>query len=232
MEVRLDSYVSGEEALVGDPDVVIIATGGQAQLPPLETGDDLVVTSWDVLGGQATVSGRVLVYDDNGTHSALSAAEVIALTGATVELVTPERSMGIDVGGMNIVPYARAFNECNVRITLNQRVLAVRRAGAGGRGCGLEVTLGSDYSSHTTTREVDHVVVDHGAAANDTEYFEIKSRSSNLGAVDYGALLEGRPQTLVRNPAGSFQLFRIGDAVANRNIHAAIYDALRLVKDL
>jgi hypothetical protein len=27
-------------------------------------------------------------------------------------------------------------------------------------------------------------------------------------------------------------LFRIGDAVAARNTHAAIYDALRLVKDL
>jgi hypothetical protein len=26
-------------------------------------------------------------------------------------------------------------------------------------------------------------------------------------------------------------LFRIGDAVASRNIHAAIYDALRLAKD-
>ena len=26
-----------------------------------------------------------------------------------------------------------------------------------------------------------------------------------------------------------FQLFRIGDAVAARNIHAAIYDAMRLV---
>jgi hypothetical protein len=36
----------------------------------------------------------------------------------------------------------------------------------------------------------------------------------------------------VTNPAGRFQLFRIGDAVATRNTHAAIYDALRLVKDL
>jgi hypothetical protein len=32
--------------------------------------------------------------------------------------------------------------------------------------------------------------------------------------------------------SGAFQLFRIGDAVASRNIHAAIYDALRLCKDL
>jgi N-methyl-L-proline demethylase len=56
--------------------------------------------------------------------------------------------------------------------------------------------------------------------------------SSNLGAVDYGALMEGRPQTLERNAAGTFQLFRIGDAISNRNVHAAVYDALRLLKDV
>ena len=33
-------------------------------------------------------------------------------------------------------------------------------------------------------------------------------------------------------PTARFRLFRIGDAVAARNTHAAIYDALRLVKDL
>jgi hypothetical protein len=44
--------------------------------------------------------------------------------------------------------------------------------------------------------------------------------------------MEGRTQQVVRNADGSFQLFRIGDAVASRNIHAAVYDALRLAKDL
>ena len=33
------------------------------------------------------------------------------------------------------------------------------------------------------------------------------------------------------NPDGRYQLFRVGDAVASRNIHAAIYDSLRLCKD-
>ena len=33
------------------PDVVIVATGGLPQLPELEAGADLVVTSWDVVGG-------------------------------------------------------------------------------------------------------------------------------------------------------------------------------------
>ena len=59
-----------------------------------------------------------------------------------------------------------------------------------------------------------------------------KPLSTNLGAVDHEALASGRPQATSRNPQGRFQLFRIGDAVAARNTHAAIYDALRLVKDL
>ena len=50
--------------------------------------------------------------------------------------------------------------------------------------------------------------------------------------VSYEDLLDGRPQSVRRNEAGAFQLFRIGDAVAARNTHAAIYDALRLAKDL
>ena len=66
----------------------------------------------------------------------------------------------------------------------------------------------------------------------DELYFALKPLSRNVGAVDYDALIAGLPQTLETKPGGSFQLFRIGDAVAARNTHAAIYDALRLVKDL
>ena len=96
----------------------------------------------------------------------------------------------------------------------------------------LRVEVGSDHSEHRISRRVDHVIVDHGTQPMDQLYFDVKPASTNLGAVDYGALIDGRPQTLVRNDTGLFQLFRIGDAVAGRNIHAAIYDALRLVKDL
>ena len=55
--------------------------------------------------------------------------------------------------------------------------------------------------------------------------------SLNRGEIDYQALIAGRPQATRSNPKGKFQLYRIGDAVASRNIHAAIYDALRLCKD-
>jgi hypothetical protein len=81
-------------------------------------------------------------------------------------------------------------------------------------------------------RLFDQVVVNHGTLPLDELYFALKPLSRNEGAVDYDALIAGRPQELASNPAGGFQLFRIGDAVEARNVHAAIYDALRLVKDL
>ena len=227
VEVRYDTFAERDEVLDLAPDVVIVATGGLPQLPELETGADRLSTSWEVLGGDVAPTGEVLFFDDNGTHSALSAAEMIARSGASLEIVTPERMLGIEVGGMNHVPYARAFNETDTRITLNQRVLSVRPEQ--GRLC---VEIGSDHSPHRSVRHVDHVVTDHGTAVNAELYFELKPGSTNLGAVDYGALIAGRPQAIVRNDSGAYQLFRIGDAVASRNIHAAVYDALRLVKDL
>ncbi len=224
VDVRVDTYA--DEHLVGDlqPDVVIVATGGLPQNPELEAGADLVVSAWDVVGGDARLHGDVLLYDDDGTHSAMTTAEMLARSGARLEIVTPERTVGVDVGGLNMVPYARAFNETDTRITLNQRVRAVRRDS--GR---LTVEIGSDHSPVRHTRTVDAVVVDHGVLANDELYHALIKASSNSGEVDYEALVAGRPQP--RDGHG-YQLFRIGDAVAGRNIHAAIYDALRLCKDL
>ena len=227
VDVRYDVLAEGDDVTALDPDVVVVATGGLPQLPEIDDGAERMVTSWDVIGGDVAPTGEVLFFDDNGTHSALSAAEMIARSGARLEIVTPERMLGIDIGGMNHVPYARAFNETETRITLNQRVRAVRPEG--GRLC---VEIGSDHSAHASVRHVDWVVTDHGTAATADLYFELKPASRNLGAIDYGALLEGRPQSLTTNPDGRFQLFRIGDAVSSRNIHAAVYDALRLVKDL
>lgn len=63
-------------------------------------------------------------------------------------------------------------------------------------------------------------------------YFPLKSLSFNLGEVDYEALINGETQTIKKNDNGRFQLFRIGDAVSGRNTHVAIYDALRLLKDI
>ena len=81
-------------------------------------------------------------------------------------------------------------------------------------------------------RRVDQVVVNHGTLPLDELYFELKPHRAISARWTIGDLIAGRPQAVAGNPRRPFQLFRIGDAVASRNTHAAIYDALRLVKDL
>ncbi len=226
--LRFNSYAEKDDVLGEAPDLVIVATGGLPQTPPLEAGGELTVSSWDILSGDAKPAEEVLLYDDNGQHPGLEAAEFLAGAGAKLELVTPERFFAPDVGGLNHVPYARAFQAHGVAITINTRVRAVRR-----EGNKLAVTLASDYTeADLGERLVDQVVTEHGTLPLDELYFALKEDSVNRGEVDYKALIQGRPQAVRSNPEGAFQLFRIGDAVASRNVHAAIYDALRLCKDL
>ena len=224
---RFATFAEAADVLAESPDVVIVATGGVPDTEILESGGEHVVSSWDVISGQVKPAERALVFDDNGNHPAMQAAEMLAEAGTQVEIVSPERFFAPEMGGLNHALYARAFQRLGVRVTINTRLVAVRR-----EGNALVATLGSDYGTRREERVVDQVVVEHGTLPADELYQALRPHSVNLGAVDYGALVAGQPQDKVRNPDGQFRLFRIGDAVASRNIHAAVYDGLRYAKDL
>lgn len=209
------------------PDEVIIATGGLPHTDVLSEGNDLVCSAWDILSGDVKPGRSVLIFDDAGDHAGLQAADLISRTGAAVEIVTPDRSFAPEVMAMNLVPYMRNLQKRDTTFTVTWRLRAVAR-----EGNRLRAVLGSDYGDVTRERLVDQVVVNHGTRPLDELYFELKPLSSNLGEVDYEALTTGGQQEVLSNPDGKFRLFRIGDAVAARNTHAALYDALRLVKDL
>lgn len=209
------------------PDVVIIATGGIPHTEVLKAGNDLVVSAWDILSGDVKPGGNVLLYDDAGDHTGLMAAEVLAQAGAKVEIMTPDRSFAPDVMAMNLVPYMRSLQKHDVTFTVTFRLEDVMRDGNQ-----LRAGIGSDYGGVRKQRSFDQVVVNHGTRPLDDLYFTLKPKSRNLGAVDYNKLIAGEGQGVVRNASGSFDLYRIGDAVSARNTHAAIYDALRLMKDI
>jgi hypothetical protein len=221
--MRFNVYAEADTVLAENPDIVIVATGGTPNTGFLKSGEDLVTTTWDLLSGAAKIGEDVLLFDDNGTHPGMSAAELIARSGAKLEYVTPERMVAPDMGGMNYPAYIKAFTECGVKVTLFERLKGVKR-----QGNKLAAVLYNQYAKTTSERVVDQVVVEHGSLPADELYFQLKPLSRNLGEIDYAALSDVRPQTLVNNPDGSFQLFRIGDAVESRNIHAAVYDGLRL----
>ena len=227
VEIRFNTLAEGAEVLAEKPDVVLIATGGLPNTDILVQGNELVVSSWDILSGDAKPGSNVLLFDDNGGHQGMQAAEYLAEAGSTLEIVSPERFFAPEMGGLNHVPYAEIFQRHGVRITINRRLIGARR-----EGNQLAAIIGSDYIDIQEERLVDQIVVEHGTLPLDEIYFELKPASSNGGEVDYRALIHGQAQAVQRNPQGQYQLYRLGDAVSSRNIHAAIYDALRLCKDI
>ncbi|RNF34380.1 NADH:flavin oxidoreductase [Paracoccus methylarcula] len=224
---HFNSFADAGTVTAENPDVVIIATGGVPHQVPLRGGEDLAVTAWDILAGDAQPGRSVLVFDNAGDHAGLQAAEMIAATGARVEIVTPDRSLAPEVMAMNLTPYMRNLQKLDTRFTVTWRLRSVIR-----KGNGLLAELGSDYGDVTRFREVDQVVINNGTVPLDDLYFELKPYSVNLGEMDVAALRAVMPQAIKSNPEGRFQLFRLGDAVSSRNTHAAIYDALRLTRAL
>lgn len=224
---HFNTWAEANTVLTEGPDVVIVATGGFPHTQILTSGNDLIVSSWDIISGDVKPGSNVLLFDDAGDHAALQAAEFIAKNGAKLEVMTPDRSFAPEVMAMNLVPYMRSLQKLDVTFTVTYRLEAVSRDGNE-----LIAVVGSDYGGVRREQRFDQIVVNHGTIPMDDLYFRLKPLSRNLGAVDYDDLIAGRAQQRARNSDGEFQLFRIGDAVSARNTHAAIYDALRLVKDL
>lgn len=224
---RFNTWAESSTVHDENPDVVIIATGGLPHTDILSAGNELVVSAWDIISGDVKPGRNVLLFDDAGDHAGLQAAEFIAKSGAKIEIMTPDRTFAPEVMAMNLVPYMRSLQALDTTFTVTFRLLSVEREGPE-----LLASIDSDYGSARKVRRVDQVVVNHGTRPLDELYFELKPASSNGGVVEHQDLIVGNPQQVVTNPDGRFQLFRIGDAVAARNTHAAIYDALRLVKDL
>ncbi len=224
---HFNTWADQDIVLAENPDVVIIATGGMPHTEVLSKGNELVASSWDIISGDVKPGTNVLVYDDAGDHAGLQAAEIIAKAGGKVEIMTPDRSFAPEVMAMNLVPYMRSLQKLDATFTVTYRLEAAEK-----RGNQIIAHVGSDYGGVSRQRVVDQIVVNHGTIPLDDLYFELKPGSKNLGEVFYDALLSGLPQSVERNPESTYQLFRIGDAIAARNTHAAIYDGLRLAKNL
>mgnify|MGYP005839004973 CR=1 FL=1 len=229
VEFRFNTWAEADDVNALAPNAVIVATGGLPSRELFESGREqaLVATAWDLISGDVKPGQDVLIYDESGDHPGLMAAEVAARTGARVEVMTPDRSFAPDIMGMNLVPYMRTLQPLDVTFTVTRRLLDVVRDGNR-----LKAVIGSDYGDFKREKHYDQVVVNYGTLPLCDLYFDLRPLSSNLGAVDHDALVAGQPQEVCRNPEGRFHLYRIGDAVSARNTHAAIHDALRLMKDI
>ena len=224
VDVRFNHYVEPEAAGEDDADVVIVATGGIPDLDWID-GAEHCTSVWDILSGAVKPSEDVIVYDGTGRHAALTAAEKIRVAGSEVAFFGLDGHLAMEMAYSEQVVWRRRTYEIGIAPTLDRRLERVERDG--NRLC---VTFCNELTDTVETHETDQLVVEHGTRPADTLFHDLRDRSSNHGVVDQGALLEGRPQPGAYG--GGFQLFRIGDAVSSRNIHAAVLDAFRLCRVL
>ncbi|HIM89095.1 MAG TPA: N-methylproline demethylase, partial [Gammaproteobacteria bacterium] len=166
IETRFDCYADANMVNQASPDVVLIATGGVPSVGRFTEGENLAVTSWDILSGSVPIEKNVLFYDDNGQHAGVSCAEFLAESGCDLEYLSPEMMIAPDIGGTNHPAYLRSLYGNEVTISLNQRLAGIAR-----EDDGFTATLYSEYTQKKTHRRVDQVVVDHGTLPADDLYF-------------------------------------------------------------
>jgi 2,4-dienoyl-CoA reductase-like NADH-dependent reductase (Old Yellow Enzyme family) len=222
VDIRLNAFAEPEDILAENPDAVIIATGGLPDMDWLEGGEHCV-SVWDVLADATTAKDDVIVYDGTGRHQAVSCALHLAEQGRAVQFVTLDDNIGLEMEYSARVIYRKRFAENGVRSTIDHTLTRVRQ-----EGNRLVATFRHELTGTELELSAAQVVLEHGTIPVDDLYHALRARSANQGITDIDTLLDRRPQ-----PKGEgFELHRIGDSVTSRNVHGAIYDALRLCSAL
>jgi NADPH-dependent 2,4-dienoyl-CoA reductase/sulfur reductase-like enzyme len=99
VEVRLGVSVTPEMVVELNPDVVVVATGSEPDIPPIPGANkDTVVTVWEVLKQKREIGQRVLVIAGGEGHQPpVSIAEFLADQGKQVEAVSTLSVVGGDI---------------------------------------------------------------------------------------------------------------------------------------
>jgi 2,4-dienoyl-CoA reductase-like NADH-dependent reductase (Old Yellow Enzyme family) len=152
VELRLETEATRDAVLAEAPELVVIATGGRANKGWFE-GSELAVSSWDILGGAVEPAENVLMFDDAADHQGLSCAEVMARRGSLVELVSPDRMVGEEIGSTNFSVHLRELYRHAVILTTDHRLTQVYR-----EGNRFVAVLRNEYTYEEEERAVDQVV--------------------------------------------------------------------------
>jgi len=222
VQVHYNTYADGADVLEFKPDIVIVASGGLPNFGDLE-GEQHCCSVWDVLSGDVRAEKRVLVYDGTGRHEALSCAEYLASEGSSVTLAIIDDRVGAEMGYAERVSHRKQLYLNQVKTRHDLVLKSVRREGEG-----LVATLMNDLTDKPFEIETDQVVVERATCPVDEVFQELKEGATNRGITDIDALIKAEPQPYHANSDGGYLLYRVGDAVSSRSVHAALLDAYRI----
>ncbi|WOH63713.1 FAD-dependent oxidoreductase [Bradyrhizobium sp. BWA-3-5] len=222
VDVRTNSYVNEPEILAEQPDVVIVATGGVPDIDGVEGGNHCAST-WDVLSEPNSLKDDIIVFDGTGRHEASSTALQLAETGHLVRFLTLDNTVSQEMEYLSQVSYREKMAKAGVKLYTDFEIRRVER-----RGNQLAAVFRHVLTDETVELVASQIVIERGTRPVDEVFQALRDKSTNDGHTNLDELLRTAPQPNIPSGDGKFALFRIGDAVSSRGIHAAIYDAFRL----
>jgi NADPH-dependent 2,4-dienoyl-CoA reductase/sulfur reductase-like enzyme len=222
VQVHYNTYADGADVLAFKPDIVIVASGGLPNFGDLD-GAEHCCSVWDILSGDVKPEKRVLVYDGTGRHEALSCAEHLAGEGSAVTLAIIDDRAGADMGYAERASHRKQLYLKRIQTRPDLMLKSVRRERAG-----LIATLTNDLTDEPVEIETDQVVVERGTFPVDEVFRELQAGAVNRGVTDIDALINVEPQPYKPGDNGGYLLYRVGDAVSSRSVHAALLDAFRI----
>jgi 2,4-dienoyl-CoA reductase-like NADH-dependent reductase (Old Yellow Enzyme family) len=222
VDVRLNAFAERADVLAEAPDVVIVATGGMPDLDWLD-GAEHCTNVWDALTGNAPLAAEIIVYDGTGRHPAPQFAERAVAEGRHVSLVSLDAQLAMELTYAERAIWKKRAYELGIPMIFDHQLEKVER-----RGNRVTAVFRNLMTEATIERSADQIVIEHGTLPADELFQDLRELSANDGVTDIDSLLTLRPQPRTAKKDSHFELHRIGDAVASRNIHTAVLDALRL----
>jgi dimethylamine/trimethylamine dehydrogenase len=214
VEQALESVVTAEQVLDFGFEHVAVATGagwradgvGRWHLRPIPLGGIESLTPDDLLAGGRPTGERVLVYDDDHYYLGGALAELLALEGRTVTLVTPAaRVSEWTVNTMEQPRIHRRLDEVGVRLATSEALVGVEGGSA---------TLACAYTRRERAVDCDAVVLVTARLPHDGLARELLARADEW-------------------PAHRLRSVRaVGDAYAPSTIAAAVWDGRRYAEEL
>ena len=212
VEVITGRELSTDDVLDYGADIVIIATGSlwaddgsQPDTDELITGVADALTPEQIMEGARPNGHRVVVYDCDGYYVAPGIAELLALEGFDVQLVTTHPVISpMSDGSLEGTMLRQHLHD--VGVTMRTGTTITARSGG-------TITARTEFGEQITLAADDLVLVTHQAPV-DGLYRELISDPDRLAAQGISAV------------------YLIGDAAAPRWISEAVFDGHRLAREI
>ncbi|QIE47169.1 FAD-dependent oxidoreductase [Pseudohalocynthiibacter aestuariivivens] len=224
--IRYNCYADEDTITQTTPDTVIIATGGVPDALEDIPGAELGTPLWEALETPTPLEGETVFYDGTGTVAGISGAHTLAArSDGRMTYATPDSTAGAEMSPIERPLSMRALYQAKVTLRPDLKLRRIER-----NDNRLRLTMENTYSGDVQMLECDQLVYEHGTLPVDELYHTLAPGARNGGVIDQVAMINTQPQPV--SDADGYDLYRIGDAVSSRDIHAAILDAARLCSRL